>query len=59
MFNDFDLGPQCEEVYFADHDYFWDEDSDCYIRKEYFDEIIQDRRGSDPVPFRFLAAEEC
>lgn len=43
VFDDFDIQVQCEEVYddyecgyFADHDYFWDEDSDCYIRKEFF-----------------------
>lgn len=42
-FDDFDTQAQCEEVYgyFLDHDYFWDEDSDCYIRKEYFGEIYK------------------
>lgn len=47
MFDDFDSQIQCEEVYesgyFANHDYFWDEDSDCYIREDFFDEIIQSR----------------
>lgn len=45
IFDDFDIQVQCEEVYecgyFADHDYFWDEDSDCYIRKEFFDECYK------------------
>lgn len=45
-FDDFDLGPQCEEIYnddyFANHDGMWDVDSDCYIRKEFWYEAFED-----------------
>ena len=44
VFDDYDTEINCEEIYeygyFATHDGIWDEDSDCYIRKEFYDEQI-------------------
>ena len=44
IFDDYDTEISCEEIYeygyFATHDGIWDEDSDCYIRREFYDEQI-------------------
>lgn len=46
LFDDFDTQVQCEEVYeydyFIDHDGLWDQDSDCYVKKEFWYEYFTD-----------------